>query len=288
MRVANKSVFDVTKFQLANITEELNKANRVISTGKRINELSDDPVGVTQVLDIKATLSSIEQLQRNISLGNSWLTASESALNQTQDIVSDMKALAVEMANSTKDASQRSSAAQVVQNMLEEIVALANTDVSGRYIFAGTKTDSAPFDQTGTYSGNNDPFSIKISKDSSIAIGSDGQAVFSSLFTRLSAFKTALENDDVDGIKTAITDLDTDFDTITSKVSDIGSKMLRMEVKDNLLQNISISNTDRLSAIEDADIAQAIMDLSTIKFTYQAALSSSAKVLTLSLVDYLK
>ncbi len=288
MRVANKSVFDVTKFQLANITEELNKANRVISTGKRINELSDDPVGVTQVLDIKATLSSIEQLQRNISLGNSWLTASESALNQTQDIVSDMKALAVEMANSTKDASQRSSAAQVVQNMLEEIVALANTDVSGRYIFAGTKTDSAPFDQTGAYSGNNDPFSIKISKDSSIAIGSDGQAVFNSLFTNLSAFKTALENDDVDGIKTAITDLDTDFDTITSKVSDIGSKMLRMRVKDNLLQNISISNTDRLSAIEDADIAQAIMDLSTIEFTYQAALSSSAKVLTLSLVDYLK
>jgi flagellar hook-associated protein 3 FlgL len=192
------------------------------------------------------------------------------------------------MANSTKDASQRSSAAQIVENMLEEIVALANTDVSGRYIFAGTKTDTAPFDQTGTYSGNNDLFSIKISKDSSLAVGNDGQDVFSTLFTNLSAFKTALENDDVDGIKTAITDLDTDFDTITSKVSDIGSKMLRMEVKENLLQNLDISNTERLSTIEDADVAQAIMDLSTIEFTYQAALSSSAKVLTLSLVDYLK
>jgi len=287
MRVANKSVFDVTKFQLGNISEELNKANRIVSTGKRINELSDDPVGITQALNIKVTLSNIEQLKRNISLGNSWLTASESALNQTQDIVSDMKALAVEMANSTKDASQRSSASQVVENMLEEVVALANTDVGGRYIFAGTKTDTAPFDQSGAYSGNNSPFSVKISNDSSIAVGSDGQTVFGTLFTTLNTFKTALENDDVNGIQAAITNLDTDFDTITSKISDVGSKMLRMEVKDNLLQNLTISNTERLSAIEDADFAKAIMDLKTIEFTYQAALSSSAKVLTLSLVDYL-
>ena len=287
MRVANKSVFDVTKFQLANISEELNKANRIVSTGKRINELSDDPVGITQALNLKVTLSNIEQLKRNISFGNSWLTASESALNQTQDIISDMKALAVEMANSTKDASQRSSAAQIVENMLEEIVALANTDVGGRYIFAGTKTDTAPFDQSGTYNGNNSPFSVKISNDSNIAVGSDGQTVFGTLFTTLNTFKTALENDDVNGIQAAITNLDTDFDTITSKISDVGSKMLRMEVKDNLLQNLTISNTERLSAIEDADFAKAIMDLKTVEFTYQAALSSSAKVLTLSLVDYL-
>jgi len=288
MRVANKSVFDVAKFQLANIAEELNNANRIVSTGKRMNELSDDPVGITQALDIKTTLANIEQLKRNMSLGNSWLTSSESALNQTQDIVTDMKTLAVEMASASKDTSQRSSAANIVQNMLEEIVALANTDIGGRYIFAGTKTDTVPFDQIGTYSGNNSPFSVKISKDSSIAVGSDGQTVFSTLFTNLNAFKTALENDNVNDIQTAITNLDTDFDTITSKISDVGSKMLRMEVKDNILQNLNISNTERLSEIEDADIAQAIMDLTTIEFTYQAALASSAKVMTLSLMDYLQ
>lgn len=288
MRVANKSVFDVTKFQLANITEELNNANRIISTGKRMNELSDDPVGITQSMNLKATLSNIEQLKRNISLGNSWLSASESALNQTQDIVSDMKALAVQMASSTKDASQRSSAAQVVDNMLAEIVSLANTDVGGRYIFAGTKTDTTPFDQNGTYNGNNSPYSVKISNDSSLAVGSDGQTVFSTLFTSLNTFKSALENNNISGIQEAMTNLDIDFDTIASKISDVGSKMLRMEVKDNILQNLNISSTERLSKIEDADIAQAIMDLSTIEFTYQAALASSAKVLTLSLVDYLK
>jgi flagellar hook-associated protein 3 FlgL len=288
MRVANKSIFEGVRLNLSQISDNLNNANRIASTGKRINALSDDPVGITQSLNIKETLSNIEQTKRNISMGNSWLAASESALTQTQDIVSDIKALAVEMATSSKDESQRSSAVQTVQNMLEEIVSLANTDVSGRYIFAGTKTDAVPFDQTGTYSGNDSPFSVKIGKDSNITVGSDGETVFGNLFTTLSDFKTALENNSVNGIQDAMTNLDTDFDTITNKISDIGSKMLRMEVKDKILEDLNISNTERLSKIEDADIAQAIMDLSTIQFTYQAALSSSAKVMTLSLVDYLK
>lgn len=288
MRVANKSVFDLTKFQLANITEELNKANQVVSTGKRINELSDDPVGITQALNLKATLSGIEQLNRNISLGNSWLEASESTLTQTQDILTDVKSLAVQMSSATVDSTQRSAAAQNVQNMLEEIVSLANTDVSGRYIFAGTKTADAPFDQAGTYSGNDSTFNVKIGKDSRIAVGGDGEAVFGTLFTTLSDFKTALENNNTSGIQDAITNLDSDFDTISNKISDVGSKMLRMEVKAKILEDLNISNTQQLSKIEDADVAQAIMDLSTMQFTYEAALTSSAKVMTMSLVDYLK
>ena len=71
MRVANKSIFDASKYQLASIAEELSNANLILTTGKRINNLSDDPVGLTQGLNIKAALKSIEQLGRNISLGMS-------------------------------------------------------------------------------------------------------------------------------------------------------------------------------------------------------------------------
>ena len=77
MRVASKTIYDTIKFNLANITEELNKANKVVGTGRRIIGLSDDPVGLTQVLNIKSTLSGIEQLERNISMGKSWLIAAE-------------------------------------------------------------------------------------------------------------------------------------------------------------------------------------------------------------------
>jgi flagellar hook-associated protein 3 FlgL len=289
MRVANKAIYDSVKYNLGSISEELNKANEIVTTGKRINNLSDDPVGLTQSLNIRSTLSNIEQMGRNISYGNSWLTVSESALTSVQNIIADTKVLCIQMANATIGSDQRASAAGTVQNMLDEIVSLGNTDVAGNYIFAGSKTDTIPFDQDGTYNGDNNAFAIKISKNSTVEVGSDGGAVFGNIFNSLSDLKTALETNDLTGIQDAMGFLDGHFEDMSAKISDIGSKMNRMEIKDKIYQDLNFSNTERLSKIEDADIAEAIMNVSAAELTYQAALASSSKVMKLlTLVDYLK
>jgi flagellar hook-associated protein 3 FlgL len=296
MRVANKTIYDMITCRLGDVTEELQKANEVVATGKRINSLSDDPVGLTQALNIKSSLSNIEQLGRNINLGKSWLTASESGLNSVQDLISDTKALCVQMASANTGAAERAAAAETVQNALEEMVSLANTEVSGRYIFAGSKTDSAPFDQNGNYTGDNNPFTVKISKDGTVEVGMDGAAVFQpsgagandDIFQTLSDLKTALEGNDISGIQAAMDSLDTEYDHIAKKISGVGSKMLRMEMKEKIFQDMDITNTERLSKIEDADITEAIMHLKAKEVAYQAALAAAAKVLNVSLVDYLK
>lgn len=288
MRVANRFIFESVKYNLGSISEELSKANEIATTGKRINNLSDDPVSLAQSLNIRSTLSNINQMGRNISFGNSWLTASESALTSVQNIISDAKALCVQMASATTGSEQRASAAENVQNMLDEIVSLANTDVAGNYIFAGSKTDTIPFAQDGTYNGDNTPFSIKISRNSTVEIGNDGQAVFGTVFNTLADLKTALQSNDLGGIQNAMDNLDGHFDNISTKISDVGSKTNRLEIKDNIYQNLNFSNTERLSRIEDADIAEAIMNVKAAELTYQAALASSSKVMTLTLMDYLK
>ncbi|MCD4716276.1 MAG: flagellar hook-associated protein FlgL [Desulfobacterales bacterium] len=288
MRVANKTIYDMVKFNLGKITEELNHANKVVSTGKRISDLSDDPVGLTQALNIKSALSNFEQLGRNITTGNSWLTASESAMSNVQNLISDAKTLCVQMATATIGTEERASAAETVQNTLEEVISLANTQLNGLYIFSGSKTDTAPFSQDGTYNGDNNPFTIKIGRDSSVQVGSDGGAVFGTIFNTLSDLKDALGANDFDGIQTAMINLDTHFDHVSNKISDVGSKMLRMEIKENIFQDLKISNTERLSEIENADITEAIIDLQAKELVYQAALASSAKVMELSLVDYIK
>ena len=288
MRVANRSIFESVKYNLGNISEKLNKANEIASTGKRINTLSDDPVGLTQSLSIHSSLANIEQMQRNIDYGQSWLNASESALTNVDNILSDTKALCVQMSSGSVGANQRAAAAETVQNNLEEIVSLANTNVTGNYIFSGSKTGTEPFEQDGTYNGDNTAFSIKISNSASIEIGSDGQAVFGTLFTTLADLKTALQNNDVSGIQNAMGKLDSHMDDISGKIADVGSKTDRMDIKKNIFQDLNLSDTERLSNIEDADIAEAVMNVSAAQLTYQAALSSSSKVMSLSLVDYLQ
>ena len=112
--------------------------------------------------------------------------------------------------------------------------------------------------------------------------------MFGNIFSTMANLKTALETNDVGGIQDAISNLDGHFDDISVKISDVGSKMNRMEVKENILQDIIFANTDRLSKIEDADIAEAIMNLKAREFAYKAALSSSAQLMALTLVDYIK
>jgi flagellar hook-associated protein 3 FlgL len=287
MRVASKTVYDAARFNLASIQEQFYRANQVVATGKRITALSDDPVGLTQSLHVKSALSNLEQLGHNISMGKSWLTASESALSQAQDIISDARALCVQMVSGTIDLSQQAPAATIVQNHIDEIVSLGNTEINGQYVFAGWKTDTVPFGQDGTYHGDNHAFTIKIGNDTTIEIGADGEAIFQDLFTTLSDLKDALEGNDVEGIRAAMTNLDIDLDRITTKISDIGSKVLRMESNEQIFQEVTISSTQRLSEIEEADMAAAIIDLESREVVYKAALASSARIMQLSLVDFL-
>ncbi|MFH1251232.1 MAG: flagellar hook-associated protein FlgL [bacterium] len=289
MRVANKTMYDMVKYNLGIATEEMINASRIVSSGKRISDLSDDPVGLTQSLKIKSVLSGLDQMGRNISLGKSWLTSSESALSHVQELISDAKALSVQMASGTTGAAQRASASLTVQNILNEIVSLANTEVGGRYIFSGSKTGTAPYSSDGTtYYGNDEPFTVAIGRDTTVQVGSGGEEVFGTIFTTLSNLRDDLNSNNVAGIQASLTDLSAHFNEMSSKISDIGSKMNRMEIKENIIQDLKIANTDRLSTIEDADIVEAIMDLKAKELAYQAALASSSKVMQLSLVDYLK
>ncbi|MBN1103159.1 MAG: flagellar hook-associated protein FlgL [Deltaproteobacteria bacterium] len=298
MRVANKTLFDNIRANLGRVTTAMSKANTVVSTAKRINQISDDPVGLVTVLDLRSSLANVEQLERNIEMGRSWLDSAESALSQTEELLAEGKTLCVQMASATQGSSERANAATLVDGYLRQLLSLANTEVGGKYVFSGTKTDIAPFafDDEGTptavtYSGNDTAFSVRIGKDLSIEVGRDGEDAFGvtadGIFDTLIDLKNALQNNDVGGIQGAMDKLDQHLNSVRSLISDTGAKSLRLDAKGKILEDLNLTYTDRKSQIEDADIADAIMDLKAKELAYQAALSSSSKVMALSLVDYL-
>ncbi|MFO7496720.1 MAG: hypothetical protein R6X05_13935, partial [Desulfobacterales bacterium] len=99
MRVPTITTFGKTTYQLGRITTNLNAANTAVVTGKRINTLSDDPVGLSQVLSIRSSLSNIDQLARNIATGRTWLNAGEAALGTAKDLITEAKTLSIQMVN---------------------------------------------------------------------------------------------------------------------------------------------------------------------------------------------
>jgi flagellar hook-associated protein 3 FlgL len=407
MRVTNKSLSESIVRNLNLISSDMAKANEVVSSGKKINRLSDDPVGLVSVLDLRSSLSNLDQLGRNLAAGKSWLDAGESALNQVETILSDAKALCVQMGSANVGAGERSNAAAVVDGYLGQILALANTQVGGRYIFGGTNTDVAPFvfNDTGVgtpvvtqwgpgnhprsgglytdtstvtytfrtntagtlgggavvewstdgitwtqhtptggglesvtgigngllvdfgnpgdtiaaadsfsvtchdpseqvdvvYQGNENPFSVKIGKNMDVAVGRNGESIFGqsgfdwndpgagedNIFKTLTDLKKYLSQNDADSVRETLTKLDDHLDNIRSLISDTGAKSLRLDTKDKIIQDLNLNYTDRMSTIEDCDIAEAITSLQTKELGYQACLASSSRVMQLTLLDYL-
>jgi flagellar hook-associated protein 3 FlgL len=298
MRIASKTVYDRINSSLQSTYSDMFSAQEVVSTSKRINKLSDDPVGLVTVLDLRSSLSNIEQLGRNVSIGKSWLTASESALTQVNDILTDVKALTVQMSSANTGPSERANAVVVVEQYLDEILSLSNSQSGGRYLFAGTNTNTPPFELNGAtgevdYSGNATAFSIKIGSESNIAVGKVGSEVFgenwddNNIFKALVDLQGYLENNDIAGIQDIMGRLDGHMKKINAEISEIGGKSIRMEVKENIIADLKLTYTDRKSLMEDADVSEAIIDLNSKQLAYNAALTSASKVMELSLVDFM-
>lgn len=295
MRISNQSIYSSIKFNLASTSDSMLQANQVISSGKRINRLSDDPVGQVSVMSLRSSLENLEQMERNINVGRSWLNAGETAMSQIQDILTDTKVLCIEMANATQNASTRAIAAEEVEGSLEQILSLANTQVDGRYIFSGTTTDTAPYSSSSgyVYGGNDTEFEVNIAKGINVAVGRVGTDVFGSdggddnIFQTLTDLQNSLSSNDIPGIHTAMEELDDQMNRLGSLIADTGAKETRLDVKENIIQDLRLVYTDRKSTVEDADMAEAVMNLKARETAYQAALASASKVMNLSLVNFL-
>jgi len=305
MRVTNKSLHESVVSQLNAVSSAMVAANQVVSSGKKINRLSDDPVGLASVLNLRSSLANIDQLKRNLAMGRSWLEAGESALTETENILSEARAFCLQMCSANVGSEERSNAVEVVDGYLNLILALANAEVGGRYIFGGTKTDVAPFLLSGSaevmYQGNETSFAIKMGKNMDLAVGRDGEKVFGdcdfdwsdpgaghdNVFKTLMDLKNHLLRNDPGAVSETLSRLDEHLTTIRAAVSDTGAKVLRLETKELILEDLRLGYMERKSEIEDCDIAEAIVNLQSKQLAYQASLASSSSVMQLTLVDYL-
>jgi len=107
------------------------------------------------------------------------------------------------------------------------------------------------------------------------------------VFKTLFDLKDYLSQNNVDGIIRSTTRLETHFSHITSTVSDTGIKYNRLEIKDKIMTDLNLSLTERKVNLEEADVIEAVMKLNSLEVAYQASLSSTARIMNLSLADYL-
>ena len=106
-----------------------------MATQKNNNRPSDDPIGMSRVLNLRKSKASVEQYRRNIDSGNSWIEVAESKLYSVDELLIRAKEIAIAQSTATASAETRSISAVEVQQIIDEMLSLANSKYGDRYLF---------------------------------------------------------------------------------------------------------------------------------------------------------
>ncbi|EDM49366.1 flagellar hook-associated protein FlgL [Marinobacter algicola] len=186
IRISSQQIFSGGINRLQELNSSLNQTQEQISTGKRVNKPSDDPVAAARILKLDQELSRIETYQRNAGLAENRLQQEESALASSVDVIQRIRELTVQAGNGSLSPSDRKSISSEMKERIGQLANIANTrDASGEYIFSGFQGSTAAFgkDASGSwvYQGDEGQRVLEIDDGVTVPISDHGKGIYSSV-----------------------------------------------------------------------------------------------------------
>jgi flagellar hook-associated protein 3 FlgL len=303
MRITNTMLVNNMMNYIGNNLIKLEKYQNQLATGKKISVPSDDPVVAARSLKLKTDVAEIGQFKRNIDDAKSWLEITETALNDVGAVLHRARELAIQAANGTNTQDDAAKISSEIAQLRKQMVHLANSTHSGRYLFSGFKTDQSFIDETtGQFNmdvGNDENIKFEIGIGDNIDVNVTGGDLFNdatdatagntaSLIQVFDDYIVALGNNDTTGINTAIEEITEGQNNLLRIKADVGARYNRLELTANRLENDELNFTKLMSLNEDVDMAETIMHLQNEENIYRASLAGGAKIILPSLIDFLR
>lgn len=298
MRITNNMLSTNLMRNIQSAQGKLDSLQNQLSSFHRVNKPSDDPAGVENIMKLNTNISYVNQWKKNAEQAVSYMSTTDSVMGNISSMLGRIKELAVQGASDTSTPQSRKAIAAEVDQISEELQNMANTKVGNKYIFGGTNTIQKPLvsvaaaDGTPNWVGNSDPVAYKVGDGDPLSISVDGDKLFNSatqgLFQTLSNLSTALNNDDGTAIGATLGDIDANLDNFINQRADLGARVNRFTTLTDQLNTMSMNLQNSVSTIQDADMAQTILEFQSQQNVYQAALSVGAKIIQPSLVDFIR
>lgn len=299
MRVSDRQRFLQVDSRVSEAKLENINANEQIASQKRINRISDDPIGSGLAVRHDALLSDIEQFGKNIEFSRGFINTSETALRGIQDYLIRAKELSVGLANDVYGADSREAVSKEVKQIIEAVVALANQQYSDRYVFGGFRTKTPPLSLDGQYVGDDGVIFLQIGSDNFRRINIQARKLFEAspderqqgqvgLIASLKGLYDSLKSNDVDGIRIAMNHLDSQMEKVTSFQATLGGIATGLDNAETQLEQTKGITSSELSKIEDVDFYKAISDFKKTESVLQSTLLASNKLLQPSLLNFMQ
>src|SRR5437660_103615 len=144
-RITTQMTASMTLNDLQQSMNRLNTTQQQLSSGKKINQPSDDPYGTSQALGLNGQLSSLNDYTNNITDGTAWTQQATTSLGDIDSMVQRVRELVVQASNGTYTRSDLNASAAEVNQLIGAIKQEANASYNGQYIFSGSSTATAPY-----------------------------------------------------------------------------------------------------------------------------------------------
>jgi flagellar hook-associated protein 3 FlgL len=272
---------------LNNLSKSYNNLAKLqdqISTQKKFTKPSDDPVAAMMGMSYRSDLNNVTQFQRNIGEVNNWINSTDDALDQATLVMQRVRELTVQASNGTLDGDQKKAIAEEVKQLKDQLGVIGDTQVGGKYIFNGSKTNEAP-SKTGTFSTGS--VNIEVFSGIKMQVNTDVSTLFDTTNATLNSLITSLESN-YPNVGDMLGDIDKNIDGLLAKRSVIGARQNRVEMMENRLGSQEVFAQEVLSNNEDVDIEKTISKFITQESVHQAALSIGSRIIQPSLADFLR
>ncbi len=289
--------------------EQIAEYQEQLSTNKRINRPSDDPVGVINSLTVRSNLSRLSQYSRNIDDASSWLTQSETALTDLNSSLVSVYELALQAGGGSMSKTDKLAIATEVKQIRDYMIELGNTRVGDKYVFGGFNTKTAPFTQAGgsvLYQG----VDLSLASPAQVAAFQNQETAFDTgKGTRIKVSLTGVDltgagddnffktiDDMIQALEADSTSDDlADFaekmlqaqERVLSTLADVGGRQNRLERLSERYAVDQFNYESLQSSIEDIDTAEIITRMKLAETVYESALSIGSRVIMPNLTQFL-
>jgi flagellar hook-associated protein 3 FlgL len=248
-----------------------------------VQKPSDDPVATSLAIRARAKEVRAQANQRQIDAGSALVASQDAALGDIAEVLRRVQELAVEASTDTLGASERATIAKEVDALRQQVLALANTEMDGHYVFAGYPDDVPPFDAAGVYSGDGSVRELEVAPGVRVAAGVSGDSTFGvssgiDVFTTLEQLQFAMETNDVTGIRAGLDAVGRVHTQVVDARADVGAKMNAFDAARSIAERTEDQAATRQSELLAIDPVDAVMELKQAQDALDLATQLAAQI----------
>jgi flagellar hook-associated protein 3 FlgL len=281
MRVTQSEMYRNFLSDIQGLNESLSQLNKQASSGKKLTQLKDSPAGSADLTRLSELAAKIDQYISNADDSHYFLGVADSALNEVNNLVVTVYTKGSQAASESANSDARSTISAEIRSLREQIVNIANSQARGRYIFSGSKVSSAPFSISGDsvlYQGDSDVNTIHIDTGMEVTQGVSGSEAFSSIFASIEELLAGVDGNDTVRTKAALSQFSAALSQLGQARGKIGADLSLLE---NVQSNLKLRTTsvqEQRGQVEDANMAEVIVQLNQAKTALDAAVSAGSSM----------